>query len=118
MASTSNVRALESLTPMRLCYDRPMRTATLAIGLALLLAGCPDESNRVPTDADGAGPTGDGAVRDLHVIGDVPVEPVVPDPTELTYRLSEGIAALPLWTTPCTHKVRTTDLAHIKIEPV
>jgi len=41
----------------------------------------------------------------------VAVEPVVPDPTEYTYRLSESAPALPLWTTPCTRKVRTADAA-------
>ncbi len=35
--------------------------------------------------------------------------PVVLDPSEYTYRLSESTADLTLWTTPCTHKVRVTD---------
>jgi len=70
----------------------------------LALAGCPDSGG----GPDGSGP-GDGGAGDQRIVGDVAVEPVIPDPTEFTYRLSESTAALPLWTTPCTRKVLTGD---------
>jgi len=79
------------------------RTRRAALALALLTA-C--SSNGATGDArrDGSPPhDGPGS--------DVPVEPVKPDPTEFTYKLSESPAALPLWTTPCANKVRTADRA-------
>ncbi|MBW2263109.1 MAG: hypothetical protein JRG91_14140, partial [Deltaproteobacteria bacterium] len=40
--------------------------------------------------------------------GDGPgTTPVTLDPSDFTYTLEESTSALPLWTTPCTHKVRT-----------
>jgi hypothetical protein len=78
----------------------------LACVALLALAGCPDSG----AGPDGSGP-GDGGTGDQRIVGDVVVEPVVPDPTEFTYRLSESTAALPLWTTPCTRKVRIGDAA-------
>lgn len=39
--------------------------------------------------------------------GDDSPEPVTLNPSEFTYRLDEGPDDLTLWTTPCTHKVRT-----------
>ena len=41
----------------------------------------------------------------------VPTEPVVLDSTEFTYTLSESVDGLPLWTTPCTHKVLSNERA-------
>jgi Glycoside hydrolase 123, catalytic domain len=43
--------------------------------------------------------------------GNVNTTPVILDPTEFTYRLSESTADLTLWTTPCTHKVVTNERA-------
>ena len=39
----------------------------------------------------------------------VPVEPVVLDATEYTYRLEQSPVALPIWTTPATRKPTTAD---------
>ena len=36
-------------------------------------------------------------------------DPVTLDPSDFTYTLEESTSALPLWTTPCTHKVRAAD---------
>ncbi|MFH2005847.1 MAG: glycoside hydrolase domain-containing protein [bacterium] len=43
--------------------------------------------------------------------GNVNTTPITLDPTEFTYALQESTGALPVWTTPCTHKVLTNERA-------
>ncbi len=57
------------------------------IAAALVLAACGRKK-----DGDGPG-----------------TDPVTLDASDFTYTLEESTGALPLWTTPCTHKVRTGD---------
>jgi len=44
-------------------------------------------------------------------------EPVPLDPTDFTYLLEESPASLPLWTTPCTRRLRTWDRAPVATNP-
>jgi hypothetical protein len=49
-----------------------------------------------------------GCSKDENGGGDSP-EPVTLDSSRFTYRLEESTSKLTLWTTPCTHKVRTNE---------
>ncbi len=90
-----------------------MRTRLVLRGLpllGLLLSSCSETSpaadGAAPGQERGAGP------RDLGPPPpDIPTEPVQPGDGELTYKLTESTAALPLWTTPVAVKVRTSDVA-------
>lgn len=59
--------------------------STLFASLLLLLVGCSNKKKQLPPETLSA--------------------------TDYTYTLSEGTSSLPLWTTPCTHKVRTNERA-------
>ena len=78
--------------------------AALAVTLLLSGGGCGGGGD----GKDGGGGSGGGGTGGS---GGKPVEPVPLDPTEFTYALEESTAALPLWTTPPTRKVRTSDAA-------
>lgn len=68
-------------------------------------------------DAGGGVPDADGGGRDAAPVvrrdgGPLPsVDPVPLDPSAFTYRLEESPTGLPLWTTPATHRIETSDRA-------
>ncbi len=69
-------------------------TLATLVGAAPLLAAC---------SSDGAASPEPGA--------NVPIAPVALTARSFTYSLSEGTAALPLWTTPATRRLTTADRA-------
>lgn len=84
----------------------PTRKLGVVLAAALFLAGgCGDDGG--DGGSGGAGGTGGGTGG----TGGKPVEPVPLDPSDFTYALEESTAALSLWTTPATRKVKTSDAA-------
>lgn len=79
----------------------------LITGLALGFGACGSDDG----DGNGGdGGSGNGAgTGGSSGSGGVPVEPVPLDPTDFTYLLEESSPNLPLWTTPATRKVKTSD---------
>ena len=71
----------------------------------LISAGC-DSDGGSDGPADGHTTAGDGHG---DILGDVSVEPVELDASAYTYTLTQSSAALGLWTTPATRKVRVGD---------
>jgi hypothetical protein len=83
----------------------------LVVPMFMLATACSEEPGH---DNDGGPPPGKEGGPPLKDVGpgsDVPTKPITPDPTDYTYKLSESTTALPLWTTPCTHKVLTSERA-------